>query len=667
MRFRQWFEPPHHLLTLFLAITLVLATGLGWLGWRILEQDRALEGQRVQERLSQVADLVSASLSRTIAGLDERLGGISALPEPAVAREASRLAQELGSADIIVVFHPQGIDAYPRSRLVYYPSLPIPKEPSERVFAAGESFEFREKDYAKAMSSYRELARSPDALIRAGALLRLARVLRKMHQPKGARAVYENLAKLDPTPIGGVPAGLVARATSCELLFGMNRPTELEREAGALYLDLTGGRWRLTRATYQFYEQEVSGWLSSVARREADRRIIRPTALALAAGVDSLWDEWQRIRQGETTPTGRRSLWVYDHSVFLLWRSTTERLAGLVAAPRYFEEQWRGPLEPFERQGVRVTLTDAEGHLVLGQNVGVSTHRVTRATSDTQLPWTLRVASTNSVAEVAESASRRRLLLAGLGLMALVVLAGSYFITRAVTRELEVARLQSEFVSAVSHEFRTPLATLKQFSELLADGRVSSEERRQQYYEGLRREGDRLHRLVENLLDFGRMEAGKKEYRFEALDPYALVRNLVEEFREEVRDSGYQVEISADHDLPPVRADREALGRALWNLLDNAVKYSPHSKTVWVEAARNGRRVSICVRDQGLGIPAQEQKEIFKKFVRAEAARGAGVKGTGLGLAMVKHIATAHGGEVRVESRPGAGSTFTLVLPAAKN
>ena len=126
---------------------------------------------------------------------------------------------------------------------------------------------------------------------------------------------------------------------------------------------------------------------------------------------------------------------------------------------------------------------------------------------------------------------------------------------------------------------------------------------------------------------------------------------------------GRRIELTSDGAAPVVRADREALGRALWNLLDNAVKYSPACPTVWVDLAREGQRVAIRVRDQGLGIPAEEQKEIFRKFVRGAAAKAASVKGTGIGLALVEHIVRAHGGEVRLESQPGQGSTFTILLP----
>ena len=126
------------------------------------------------------------------------------------------------------------------------------------------------------------------------------------------------------------------------------------------------------------------------------------------------------------------------------------------------------------------------------------------------------------------------------------------------------------------------------------------------------------------------------------------------------------MDIAQHPHLPLVQADREALARALWNLLDNAVKYSPQNKTVWVKAACENGRVAISVSDKGLGIAPHERKKIFKKFVRAASAEAAGAKGTGLGLTMVEHIVAAHGGQMHVESEPGVGSTFTILLPSAK-
>jgi two-component system, OmpR family, phosphate regulon sensor histidine kinase PhoR len=233
-----------------------------------------------------------------------------------------------------------------------------------------------------------------------------------------------------------------------------------------------------------------------------------------------------------------------------------------------------------------------------------------------------------------------------------------------VRREFAVARLQSDFVAAVSHEFRTPLTTLRQFTDMLRHGAAMGDERRALCYEAQSRATDRLTRLVESVLDFGRMEAGSRPYRFEPCDCAELTRRAVEEFRVEPQAAGYDIELRDDLPDAAIQADPEALSRALGNLLENAVKYSPDSRTIRVAVARRNGAVPISVRDHGIGIPAGEQRVIFRQFQRGEQARKLGIKGTGIGLAMVDHIVRAHRGRVEVESQPGEGSTFTLVLPA---
>jgi len=291
-----------------------------------------------------------------------------------------------------------------------------------------------------------------------------------------------------------------------------------------------------------------------------------------------------------------------------------------------------------------------------------SSRQSVRLTSDTGLPWTIVVASSGSRMEPESLTSRRRLLLAGLALAAVLVITTGYALARSLSRELDVARLKSEFVAAVSHEFRTPLATLRQLNENLADGRVSTDERRSAYYQAQVRATNRLSRLVERLLDFGRMEAGAVRYQFEPVNLGRLARDVVEEFEHVAVTSGHEIIVTSDPALPEVHADPDALGQALWNLLDNAIKYSPGRKAVWLEAVLEGEFAAIRVRDEGLGIARGEQNQLFRKFFRGSAARNTHVKGTGIGLAMVDHIVRAHRGRVRVESEPGRGSTFTILL-----
>ena len=667
MWFADWFRPPRHLLVLFLAITLVLTGLLGWFGWRLLQQDRALETQRIQERLDHAADLVAAELLRRFTETEGQLVSLLALPESELPAAASNQAKQLSDDALIVVVGAQRVEAYPSSRLLYYAFLPPVEEPPEGLFAAGEAYEFQQKDYPRAIAAFRELARSEDERVRAGALLRLGRGLRKTGQLGAALRVYEGLARLGSTAIEGLPAELLARHARCVLLDELGKTAELQSEAEALYAGLHNGRWRITRAAYRFYAEEAQRWLSSNGKPVSEMLGRQEDFLALTAALESLWEEWQRRKHDDGGFSGRRSLWLADRPGLELWRGTPERLVALMAGPRHLEQQVLGGLQPLlERQGVKLSLTDAEGHRVVSGFAGEAAQRAVRPPGETQLPWTLHLISADPSADLAQFAGRRRLLLGGLAMAATLVLIGSYFIVRAVTRELEVARLQSGFVAAVSHEFRSPLTSLRQLTELLASGRVASEERRDHYYRVLMREGRRLHRLVEGLLDFGRMEAGALEYQLERVDGTALVGEVVREFQREIAERGYQIEVSLKGPGTVVQADQEALTRALWNLLDNAVKYSPQCQTVWLEVDQQGDHLQIRVRDRGLGISESEQKEIFKKFVRGPSSEKISVKGTGIGLAMVHQIVSAHGGKVRVESEPGQGSTFTILLPVAE-
>jgi len=229
------------------------------------------------------------------------------------------------------------------------------------------------------------------------------------------------------------------------------------------------------------------------------------------------------------------------------------------------------------------------------------------------------------------------------------------------------AELQADFVAAVSHEFRSPLTTLRSITELLAQDRIPDEVRRHESYSYLDRETIRLQRLVEDLLDFGHMESGRKQYSMGTCDAFQLVRAAVADVEEQATANGFHVEVNLAPVDAAIEADEEAFRRAVRNLLENAMKYSPECRTVWVDGAVENRQVSISLRDRGFGIDAAEQLVIFQKFVRGSAAKKAGIKGTGLGLAMVKQIVEAFGGAVRLKSEVGAGSTFTLVLPLAKD
>jgi signal transduction histidine kinase len=545
------------------------------------------------------------------------------------------------------------VNAYPPGCLLYYPVIPDSEEPPAATFVAGETLEYQRNDPAKAAAVFRELARSPDPGVRAGALLRLGRTLRKTGRNEEALQVYGELAQLGRTCVLGLPAELMAREARGTVLEAIGKREELRKEASLMHSALWSGRWNLLRPAWEFHVEEAQRWSGASPLKEREQN-----ALALSIATESMYGQW--IAEPESK--GRRILKIEGRPVLISWAGTSDRLAAVLAGPGYLGSKWTEALQGRRVQGA---LIDADGQVMIG-SFNKSGPQAVRTAPATRLPGTLHATSTDPGADEAGFAGRRRLLLSGFAVLALVLLAGSYFIMRSIDRERAVARLQSEFVSAVSHEFRTPLTSLRQLSEMLSKGRVPTEDLRQKSYDILSRESERLQRLVESLLDFGRIEARAFRYHYEHLDPVTLVGDLVAEFQEKAAAQGYRVELELAGEYPLIHADREALGLALRNLLDNAVKYSPDCRTVWVEMARERGRLAIRVRDQGMGIPASEQKEIFKRFVRGTGSRAAHIQGTGIGLAMARHIIEAHDGEIRLESEPGRGSTFTILLPLEK-
>jgi signal transduction histidine kinase len=240
---------------------------------------------------------------------------------------------------------------------------------------------------------------------------------------------------------------------------------------------------------------------------------------------------------------------------------------------------------------------------------------------------------------------------------------GGYLVWRDVRRELRVAELRSQFVSSVSHELKTPLTSIRMFAETLqmrglADPKIHSE-----YLDTIVNESERLTRLLNNVLDFSRIERGQKTYQMQSTPLTDVIDACVHTMQYPLAEQGFRLRVSIAEDIPPIEADRDALEQAILNLLTNAMKYSGKSRDIDLSVSRQNGSAVIQVADYGIGIPAKEHQRIFEKFYRAPGPENRAIPGTGLGLALVDHIAKAHGGNVDVASSPGQGSTFSIRLP----
>jgi signal transduction histidine kinase len=328
----------------------------------------------------------------------------------------------------------------------------------------------------------------------------------------------------------------------------------------------------------------------------------------------------------------------------------------------FFEHQFRNPQQAWV---IRVSEPSGE---VLYENAATKSSenfevkRVMTAPSFEGVRLELRYRDRSIEQEVRRLALAKTALI---GFIDVMLLAGLGLVWANVRRELRLSRLKSDFVANVSHELKTPLALIRLFAETLELGRVPSEEKARQYHRIINKESRRLTQLINNILDFSRIEAGRKEYRFVRGDVGAVVREVVDAYRFPIEQQGFALEVEIADDLPELEIDAEALSQALINLVNNAIKYSPDQRLIRILARCDGERVLVSVSDLGIGIPKIEQKKIFEKFYRAESSLIHTTKGSGLGLALVRHIMEAHGGSIEVASTPGEGSTFTLVLPIA--
>lgn len=612
-----------------------------------------MAGQQWRERLDRAATSAADELAREVDGwmsAIDRLDTTSAATGAATAPDSLRRAMDAPGVAVVRIDGAKGATFWPERALAYAPRQVAPRGPGAQLQAI-ETLELHGKS-SEAIAGYRQLltiARGDD---RTWVLHRLARAQRKAGQLIEASRSLDDLERQADTHVAGLPADFLARY---ERAADVNT-TSRAGAALSLLRDLGTGRWLLEEPRYRHYVSRLREWASvdsaaATSLPELDRIRARREALttaALAPGdVEPVSDYLTLFGRSRSATAARVTLliertWVIDH---LLTRtravaSTVAALRASVGAGSDASARTARPPDPF------------------------SDLRAGRTVRAAGVVWTVDVWPDDPGALFADVRRRQftylALLVGVVGLMGF----GSYLTARVVRREMEIARMKADFVAAVSHEFRSPLTGIRQLGEMLARGRVPNEARRQEYYERITRESDRLSRIVENLLDFSRMEEGRRPYRFERVETRDWLEQTVAEFTGQGAHRAHRVVTDIDDELPALVIDREALTTAVDNLLDNAAKYSPGADTIWLDAKADGAGMLIRVRDRGIGIAAADQARVFDRFFRGSQNGTARVPGTGLGLSLVRHIVQAHGGRVSLESEPGAGTTVSVHLEA---
>lgn len=653
-------RPARSLLALFSLTVVLPGVLLAVFGLRTLRQERQFADQQLRDRLDGAADGAMRDLEREVRGWQDALeaidlGDAEGDTLPARLRDA---LQEPGAA-VLVRVDPAAPRVWPERQLLYAPlpstTLDTPVVP-DTLLVAGEQAEVRDRDYDRALRLYQRAVAASTPQTHATALHRLARTLRKAGRHADALAAYGQLAT-STDRIGVLPAELIARFEIGVLLAEQGRSDALARAALALYRDLVAGRWWLEKTRFTHYAGRARQWLAGdidsagelsrwAAIEERKGTLTRAVEAILATGT----------LHGATTTDG----------VAVIQARAGRPVALLLSREWLATTIWPATFASARASGFDITLLGPGTQVWFGSRDASEPALVAvRVTEDGRVPWRVRVTPRDPAAFSADVTRRQTVYRVMLVMIVALLGFGTYFTTRVVKRELEVAKLQSDFVSTVSHEFRSPLTAIRQLGELLARGRVPTEQRRQEYYERITAESDRLARLVENILEFSQMADGRRPYHFERLDTARWLRSVVDETRALGVKHAVDVVATVPDSLPPLRADPAALSSAVHNLIDNAMKYSPDRDIVWLDAEARDGKVSIRVRDEGVGVSDADRRRIFEKFYRADAEITRQVKGAGLGLSLVQHIVQAHGGTVECESRVGHGTTFTIRLDSA--
>ncbi len=561
------------------------------------------------------------------------------------------------------------------------------------AMAEGLRNEFQKNSYPRAIDNYQTaLAQSQDQNERGEILTAIARVQQKAHLFQDAIQSYQQLQTNFNNIISscGVPLGLAAQNELGFIYLTIRDTLSAIQTYLSTFNDLSHGFWSFDEIQYQFWSRSLQDSLNKIVAK-----------INLIPPYSSYLNKYQNIQTHASLQeknTLRLLKFQTEAGNFITRRlvlkpiDEAQQFTVSLGDEKYFisvpgrsadkrQEQW-GIIWKAEviQDSLRHFLIKEKLHLkqIAWKVIDEEDQTILQSTNPTtddaklllrtafinQFPdWTIEFYHQDPTLIERLLSSRRSIYFYIFFLIAGILISGLYLTIRSVTHELELARLKSDFVSSVSHELKSPLTSIRQLAEMLQTGRVPSEQRRQKYYDVIVEQSKRLSLMISSVLDFARMEAGKKQFDFELTDMDRFLQEIVAVMEQRVSHDGFEVSVQSENLLPPISIDRSTMEQAITNLLDNAIKYSTKGKKIIVRLYSADQFLNISVQDFGVGIQPNELNKIFDRFYRSSNELVRSKRGSGLGLTLVKQIVKAHHGLIEVESKPGEGSTFTIKLP----
>jgi len=681
---------------------------LGYLAFRGIQNDQALlEKERLNDH-RKILDLINRSVEEYILKVEQTFLLALTNNQEIYQPEWISSIDSLKNRNPLVeeVFFSENYEKiqFPLARLLFLPdgstqsfsSSSATSAPARKV-PDGQQLEFQQKKYRQALASYeKELEQISNPQIKAELLSSIARVQKKSALFPDAVKTYEVIARdyNDILTTGGVPLGLAAQSEISSLLLTTGDTLSALKTISDLYQDLVTRRWMLERAQYDFFLQHINESINNIFSQarlteplqsyqnafkilkaeEQNQRKITERLLAfqenaaadLKAKVTPDIEEPQSSARRFTLEVGEHTYLISLLGQYTRNENRINEIRGLLLNADYLRDSVLYQILQSNVNSEKISwiIKGRDEKAILKSENSPSGSITVRTNFEGGFPpWFVELYQTDPDLFETFLFSRRGIYFYVFILLAGILLFGLILTNRTITHELELSKMKSDFVSTISHEFKSPLSSIRQLAEMLQSGRVPSENRRQEYYDVLVEQSERLTLLIDNILDFAKIEEGRKKFDFQRLDTGSLLEQIVSVIQDQVRHKDFVIQLEIEKPLPAIKADRESMTQAITNLIDNAVKYSGEARDIIVRAFEEGQYLIITVKDFGIGIKKEEIDKIFERFYRGGDELTRTVKGSGLGLTLVKQIVEAHHGKVSVASEVGKGSTFTVRLP----
>lgn len=691
--------------TIFVISVLFPCLYLGYLGLKSIKQEKQWQQQLVRENLerylSLTIDQIESAFDDKIRMSLRQLSPLSKLTKDYIASIRKLKMQSPFVQDVFLLDTELRL-VFPKTfRNVGNAEIKNPStlrlQENEHLHA-GDLLEVLGKldealnEYQKGFSS--KLSES----IHAALLSRIARCQFKKGDYEDARKTYERIIKEDNNQFygEGMPYVLVAYLQLLEITKAKNLSLDVNSQLIDFYRMLVENSDKLEKAQYSFCLDQIQSQLQHKQKfiKQSQKAILNSIVILEKGIVDGeifrdffqknilpeidheINTRWNGNSRFNNSDRGKEILYKSAQADSSAWTigirvnddlKSPIKFIGITIRKNALTNATLTVLKEFQpSEEVRIALVDASDHILLPAELSAETVVLTKPFSRFE-----KLASGTKLALVTigenplEVISSQSLIIYYILLGAVIVLIafGIVFILRDISREERISVMKSEFIANVSHEIKTPIATIRTLAENLNEGWVSGKEKQQEYFHLIEREAERLTHLVENILDFSRIERAKKTYRMETTSTGDATKKAIERFRLLVDGQGVIIKENIEKDLPLYMLDAEAYEQVLLNLMDNAVKYSREEKVIEVSCKHQNDSIIIEVSDSGIGISKKDIEKIFEKFFRSSISDGRKIPGSGIGLTLVKEIIEAHGGTIKVESEIGNGSTFILSFP----